>query len=224
VSKGTVDRGGVSIEGGLPFRFYNKWDPFPARMKTNLRYSYTTALSAPITTGAFGAEIVLRLNSLYDPLFSGVGDYPYQFPSLQLLYGKYLVDAVDVDIEFYDPSGGIICGAIIQPSTNATTLAGLSVDQAQVKPGCALRTLNTAGEEKVRFTQRINLAQLEGMSQAQWEAQTASNGAVVTTNPTTTPWLRVAISTGATGLAASAVCTVTLTFVATLFERLQTAS
>jgi hypothetical protein len=224
VSKGTVDRGGVTIEGGLPFRFYNKWDPFPARMVTNLRYSYTTTVSAPITTGAFGTEIVLRLNSLYDPLFSGAGDYPYQFPSLQLLYGKYLVDEVDVDIEFYDPSTGIICGALIQPSANTTTLVGLSVDQAMVKPGCALRTLNVSGEEKVRFNQRINIAQLEGMTRAQWEAQTSVNGAIVTTSPANTPWLRIAISSGATGLAASAVVTVALTFKATLFERLQTAS
>jgi hypothetical protein len=62
-----------------------------------------------ITSSSGIGEYVYRLNSLFDPDFTGVGGQPPGFDQWKLLYGVYRVLACQVDIEVADENGFALC-------------------------------------------------------------------------------------------------------------------
>jgi len=88
--------------------------------KCNLRYVDSTTLSP---SGPAAAAYVFRLNSLFDPNFTGVGHQPLGFDQIMLMYNHYQVDSVRVKIEWLNDSAfsGALCGFEIADDATLTT-------------------------------------------------------------------------------------------------------
>lgn len=176
-----------------PFRAYGGPDPFKPRMFARMRYTQTF-IGTVGTAGIYGTEQVMRLNSLFDPDFTGAGHQPYGYDQVTQLYRKYLVQAVKIELIISDPSeDGLVFGAQIQPSSATYTIQSKTVDEIKEQPMSITRTINNSGKQVQRVVQYLPMSKLEGLSRVQWAASQDQYGAGVGTNPTLQPYLRFAV-------------------------------
>lgn len=101
-------------------------------LTTRLRYveNYTLTSNA----GAASKQ-VMRMNSLFDPDFTGTGHQPYYFDQLAALYGRYVVRGCKMTVEFsmipsatttVNPSApGLVAVVGESDGTTSTTLSTL---------------------------------------------------------------------------------------------------
>lgn len=202
----------VGIPMSLPY------DPLPVRYPCKFRYQSTKKLTVGLA--AFGTEVLYRLNSLYDPDFSGAGDYPFAFQSFQALYKNYRVHAVTLEVEFTDPSvDGLVGGVLVGATNNTAALAGQTLDWAGARPMIATVMVNNTGGQKALIRQRFSIDQIDGIRRTQLLGD-PNYQAATTTNPTNTPFLRVAIAAEDTGNStATMYAQIRLIFEAELFDR-----
>lgn len=200
-----------------PFYAYLRSDPFPPSKKCALEYTTTDLLTDGVA-GVMGTEKVFRVNSLYDVDFSGVGRQPYGFDQMATLYHKYMVHAVKVSLVMTCPNeDGIVVGSMFQPFNGGLTLTGRGVDEIKEKPMCVTRTLNNSGSKVVTLSQYMPIHTIEGIRKSQMDLDLYS--ALISANPTSTPWFRVAVGTlTGTGTGQCYVRT-NVKFYCTFFER-----
>ncbi len=106
--------------------------PFAAVFKCRLRYFERITLS---TTSSVNTASVysFRLNSLYDPNYTGTGHQPYQFDQLTTIYNNYRVERADFKVVFIPDfatqglQGGAACftDTNVADSSNGKTLSEL---------------------------------------------------------------------------------------------------
>lgn len=103
---------------------------FPSSLVTTLRYADVYTLTS--TTQAV-AKQVFRMNSLFDPDFTGTGHQPYYFDQIAAIYGGYCVLGAKLKAIFSpitdaiataQPSGPMCIGILGEP--NGTTSSTLS--------------------------------------------------------------------------------------------------
>lgn len=90
------------------------------RLVTKHVYGEYKALS--LTTQGVIQNYLYRLNSVFDPDYTGVGTQPYGRDQLAALYGRYRVVAASVFVTFRnrgDPDNGVMVA--IRPASNNTT-------------------------------------------------------------------------------------------------------
>lgn len=202
---------------------YNRFDPFPPRMRCCLEYGNSLILTAP-NTGNFGTATVYRLNSIYDPLFSGAGDYPYQYNSVASLYGQYFVRSVYIEITFSDASAdGIICTALVQSSNNTLDPAGKSIPFMMACTGACTSVMSNTGEQRVVFKKTFQINQLEGLTKTQFEGNQPNYSAPFGSNPAATPFLRIAVA-DPNAASQTVFCQIRLRFNIEAYERINTTS
>lgn len=183
-----------------------------------LPYATQMAFTAG-AAGVFGTEHLFRLASGYDPDYSGAGNYPYGFSAMAALYGQYRVHGVLIDLLWTDPSAdGVSVGALVQPSNATFTMPGFAPYVVDRQPGGDVRELNNTGMQTVRVTRRFTIAELEGLTKQQWEAN-PNYTAAVGSNPSLTPWLRVAVACLTTATP-TATCVIRLEYDIEFFNRL----
>ncbi len=68
--------------------YLTMFDPFPARMRTRLRYSTVVTLDPSTATPS---SHLFRANSIFDPDFTSIGHQPYGHDTWQLIYNHYNV-------------------------------------------------------------------------------------------------------------------------------------
>lgn len=183
------------------FSAYDENDPFPQIYRCKMIYASTHYLTSG-SAGVFGTEQIFRLSSLFDPDYSGSGRQPYCYDEIAVLYRKYLVNAIKVDVVISDPSeDGVVAGFLLQPSLGSLALTGRGVDEVREKPMCTTRVLNNTGSQVVKFSQFLTMSQIEGLKKAQWDTSQSIYGALTSANPSLTPYLRVACASdkGTTG-------------------------
>jgi len=175
------------------WKLYAPADPFPARFKTTLQFSYVGGMTVG-ATNTFGTEYVFRLNSVFAPSFTATTTrQPYGYDQLSGLYDRYFVRAVDVDVTFTDPSSdGLLVAAMVQPGSGATTLQGQSLRFPYEAPGCVAAPINNTGTQLARFHKKFTIAQIEGLKESELTAGLANFSAETDNSPTLVPWLRVA--------------------------------
>lgn len=182
------------------------------------------ASGLPLTTGAagvYGTEQVYRLNSLYDPDFTGAGHQPYGYDQMIALYTKYLVSGVKVEVILTDPSAdGIVVGMMVQPSTSTYTITGHGVDQIKEKPMAITRVINSTGRQIQRIVQYIPLAKLEGLSRSQWHNSQDDYGAATSANPTLNCWFRIAVGSVRGNAGDTVVARIQLTYYSKFYDRI----
>jgi hypothetical protein len=203
--------------GGVGFPKYFAPAPFKPRWRVELLYSETVSFTAG-ASGVYGAEKIFRLNSPYDPDYSGVGVYATNFPQLANIYNNYRVYGVNVDLMWTDPSAdGLNVAACIEPSGGAFTLAGQSITLADRQNICDTRALNNTGMQTVRMQRKFRINEIDGILPAEFMGNPGYTAAV-TTNPSLTPYMRLAIACYTTATP-TASCTVRLTFDVEFYNR-----
>lgn len=205
--------------GGVGFPKFFRPTAFPPRRMCRHAYSELKTLTGGLLN-LFGTEVVYRLNSLYDPNFSGIGDYPADYLEMKALYASYFVKAVVIDLTYTDPSAdGVLAAALITPAGSGVSLTSMTVNVADGRPTSDVRPLNNTGMQSVRIQKRFTIAQLEGLTEPEL-AGISGYRSVVGSNPTLTPFLRIAVTnTGASSQPTAAVL-VRLTFEAEWYDRI----
>lgn len=195
-----------------PFRRYVQRDPLPTAYRCKLTYTHTSGLSSG-SYGLLGTEQVFRLNSLYDPDFTGAGHQPYGFDQMTTLYSTYQVYGVKVQVTCTDPTiDSTYVAACFQPSTSTATLTGKDQDAIREQPMSITRMINTSGSQKLSFSQYFPIYKLEGLSRVQYAASLDDFSSNVTTSPVITPWFRIAVGNLRGNEAASCMCVLTFTY------------
>jgi len=196
---------------------------FKPSMSCKLVYAGNHVLSVG-TAGIYGTEYIYRLNSLYDPDFSGAGAQPYSMDQVALLYRKYLVSAVKIEIVISDPSeDGLVVGALLQPSNGSYTLTGKDPSDITERPMCCVRNLNNSGSQVVVIKQFIKLHKLEGLSPVQWECSLANYAAAFGANPSLSPYIRLAVANIRSTGSGSVVVRPKITYYCKFWERIDLA-
>ncbi len=194
-------------------------------MKTVLPYVEQLTFTGATLSAVFGNENSFRLNSLYDPDYTGTGHQPYGFDQITPFYARYMVDEVNLRVTFSDPQGdGVYCGVFIKNYLDTATLVNASVPQATERPQCWVRPLNNTGSQKIVFEKRIKIWELLGLTKSQYEGAWPSLAAAVTTNPSIAPYFSVAIAdVNASSPALTCKATIEMDFYATFFGRIMPA-
>lgn len=164
----------------------------PARYRASLRYYAKHGLSTG-TLGLFGAEQTYRLNSLFDPDFSGTGHQPFGYDQLSAWYGKYLVTRARVEITVTDPTGdGLAFGVAVRPSSTTASLASSSIDVAGERQGVMIKCINDSGEQVKTFKFDLPIHEVFGVTQQEYHGGLADYGAATSANPNLVCYLSIA--------------------------------
>lgn len=180
--------------------------PLPQRYITKMKYMET------ITTSALG-DFQFRLNSIYDPNFTGVGHQPYGFDQLSAIYNRYRVISCGYRIASMNvvSGNGVRLGAVaaneVMPIANFDVLGELPrakyVNQAQTSDIVVLKG-------------KSYLPSLMGRTKAQYMADDRYQ-AEVSTNPAEGAVLNLYTATSA-GVGVSRELQVLLEFTVEFFD------
>lgn len=130
-----------------------------------------------------------RLNSLYDPDYTGVGDQPKYFDQMSLIYLRYIVYKVDVTLQFA-PVGAADDAEGGNPTLIQTYYANSSMGFSP--PGFGTLEDNRGTFDYVQKYTTLNkkfsidLADLAGLSRKDYLADMYRFGGLTTGNPTET--------------------------------------
>lgn len=206
---GQIKRQSVIYRGiGIPAEFYTK-----------LKYSDTLDFS-----GAPYRERILRMNSLYDPLYMLGGDQPMYYDEFSLLYARYCVQACDVQVTFINRSATgetsyqrVGCYPLGVPSTSA------SIYESVERDNCVYSTLgpNTGDQGIVSMSIYGKIHKLLGLPSDEKNDDTLS--AVTSTDPANIAYLHVFGGSLDTLTDSSFYATITMTFYCKFFDRINVA-
>lgn len=202
-----------------PFKRYSTSDPFRPSMNCKLTYCQSLHLNSGVL-GIYGVEQIFRLNSLYDPDYSGVGHQPYGFDQVAALYRQYKVNACKIQLIWTNPSeDGMICAAAVQGSGGSFALTSNGIDVLKEQPMTVTRELNNTGSQRAIVNQYFPLSVVEGVSKLQFNTNLEDYSAAVNANPVRTPYLRLAVASSNGTNGASCYVRVMITYYCHFYQR-----
>ncbi len=190
----TVFRAKRGIGRGIKGLGFNQVNPFPPIMYTKQTYSdldtYTTGAG-----GILGVEQIFSMNDMFDPDFTGVGHQPYGRDQMALLYNRYKVTKITVNVIFSDPSADGLFVVIMQsPPSQSVTLTGKNLGDASEKPNTIIKYLNDSGSQIVNMgKQTYPMYKLAQVTPLQYKANLEDFAALTGVSPAKRPFLRIAI-------------------------------
>lgn len=158
---------------------------FGTQLKTKLTYAVNVA---PSTVGsiptAYGYRF--RLNSLYDPDFTGTGQQPYYYDTFTTIYKQYIVTGCYLDLTFNNPtSAGLWVGwSIHSAADTASSPNGMTLGDIMSRPNMVCTQIPSTGSQSVTCRVRVDPWVLFGISKAQYMALFDAFGAAYNANPT----------------------------------------
>ncbi len=168
-------------------------DPFQPGQAFDFTYAEKVTLGNG-AVGTFGTESVWRLNSLYDPNFTGTGHQPYGYDQCAVVYNRYKVHAATVELIFTNPTDDMFVSAMVNSPNDTVGLTSTLPGQAMERPNVELQTLANAGTRMTRITRRFNLANVIGCSQSQFDADIQDYTGLIGANPAKVVFLRIAMA------------------------------
>ncbi len=133
---------------------------------------------------------IFRLNSLYDPDYTGTGSQPSGFDEWSFFYTNYRVMSVKVTMETLAVSASsnfapsLIFGFYPEVTTNTET----TMENALSKPRCVHSTSGWNATMGKKLTKVFTPAQILGLTPEQYRTDTGTMAAV-STNPTNVAYL-----------------------------------
>lgn len=158
---------------------YTTWSrqyPIAPRMRTWLRYAETI-------TGLGGIpadfDYQFRLNSLFDPNFTGTGHQPRGFDQISALYNRYRVYRCNYKVMFTQENSGIINNIATVYCSNSTNASATFIDAAE-QPVSSSRPFSVY--QQATIVGGVDLAKLNGKT---WEAYASDDTtqAIVSASP-----------------------------------------
>lgn len=157
--------------------------PFPSRLITNCTYAGTKTLSTSLADVAVANAY--RLNSIYDPDFTGVGRTVVGWDNLNALYSRYLVVHAKIYVRFFNiSSNNTRCGIRLRMN-GQNPAAGNSTQDILEKPLTWYRTLSPLTQDPKYFSIDVWPWQLVGLSKDEYLADPTVFGAAMNANPVT---------------------------------------
>lgn len=197
-------------------------DPFPATMRRTFTYCQTFSLSSG--NGLLGTQQAFRLNSLYDPDYTGAGHQPYGFDQMSGLYSMYRVDRAKFEVIFTTPGSAndILAVATVSPGTDSS-LTGAALYTAQERPGGIWGICSSAGERRCSLKGSFDLHVISGVPKAKYVAE-ENYASSMSTNPSAISLLSIAAGCVDGTNAVSVAVMVVITYDAVLFNRVTQAT
>lgn len=172
--------------------------PFKETMWATLKFTDLELALASGIGGVVGVETVYRLNSAFDPQLAVTANLNAEyFSTFAALYFRYIVDWVEVEVQFYDPSANTaIPYVLLQPSDAGDIVQGQTFEYCELRRNMqpAPLTSVTGYGSQSSWKTRINLWELEGLTRDQWMTNYFNFGALVTTNPSFNPLIRIGLA------------------------------
>lgn len=177
---------------------------FPDRYECSLKYVEEVTFSGTGTT----TNQVMRLNSLFDPNFTGVGHQPKYFDQLAAVYGTYIVLSTDFKVKLSNANSNSVRYAIAvsDSSQSVTGVQDLSESKRSVS---GFLGLNSGAEAVKEHTGSINMATLHGdkFIDAQDNLQSG-----VAASPQDPAYLTIAVADANLTAAVSVFCEISMMF------------
>lgn len=187
---------------------------FATKIVSRLRFHTRLPVSL---TGGVPNDYQFRLNSLFDPDFTGTGHQPYGFDQLTAIYSRYRVYAVTFDISLIpDALDKSIETTIV---ANNTSSAIVTTDLASESSNCFGTQQYNVYSRSPRFRGRVDLPFLNGETRAQYTAN-ENTSAAYNSNPSEVLNLHICSVAGSTQ---TLILSVTLDFTAEFFDQFQLA-
>lgn len=182
-----------------------------------VKMSYAEMFKLATTTGAYN-EYIYRLNSIFDPDFTGVGHQPYGFDTYSTIYSKYRVLKVKWHITGQMDTT-VYSTLTVLPNNSLTSVGSSSL--AMETPRSKYKQLVGPGGTPVEIRGTLDLASFNGRSKAQYSADDLFE-ATMTTNPNEVMGLHIGLSnlSGVTGTFSG---NIVLEYTVELFDPLQLA-
>jgi hypothetical protein len=174
-----------------------------------VRLSYSSNFQMAETAAGTGAFRVFRLNSIYDPDYSGVGTSAAGYSQMMTLYTHYRVNAAGFKLEaFIGGASGVVGFA---PLMNQVTM-NVNANTWRLLPYSkyALLSLNTSGGKNIaNISGHFPLARMLGLTPAQYSTE-MDYAAAAGANPTKNVYIAAFVQgiQGASVATASMVVTV----------------
>lgn len=174
--------------------------PFAAEFLTRLRYFERVPLQNVGSTNT-ASVYSFRLNSLYDPNFTGTGHQPYQYDQLTPMYNNYIVTQADFKVRIRVAGAsaayeGIFVGASVFADTNVSDSAsGKTISEIAEKAVTQVRPVSVSlmKQNWTTFQGSIDIARCLGVSKVSYMGDLSAHGAVYNTNPSRTVYLELCI-------------------------------
>lgn len=202
-----------------PFHNYISGDPFKPKMTVKLHYSETFTFTTG-TLGVYGTQQSMLLNSLFDPNETGTGHQPYGFDQLTLLYRRYKVNAVLIELVFTDPSNdGMVVAAQLLPPFGLNTLTGAAIDSVKERPMAVTRSINNSGRQTVIIKQYVPMYALMGISELQFKAEMTDFSAGMGATPPQSGRIRFSAGSLRGTAGHTIICRCAITYYSTIYDR-----
>lgn len=173
--------------------------PFAPGMRCTHQYVENLSLSANALAGLVGTEQAFRLNSLFDPNFTGAGHQPQGFDQCAAIWGRYKVYAVKWEIQAVPNQDNLILISTVSASTDSTGITGGAIDGVIEQPRSSYRLLSGEGNQAAAWATFMRIQAIEGMTAKEFNANTTDYGAAATGNPASVTFLRLACANTAGG-------------------------
>lgn len=122
-----------------------------------MKHKYVDSYSVSTTTSC-NAQIY-RLNSMFDPYYTGVGHQPFYYDQMTPLYNRCIVYGVKVEIKASCGTNQSVIGFKTQADTSAIASVSLALEKADVKYG-----LCNAGGQAIYLSRYYDINKLFGVS------------------------------------------------------------
>jgi hypothetical protein len=203
------------------------YNPFPPTMKKKLVFRESNTLNAG-AVGVIGTIQQYRLNSPYDPNYTGGGHSAYAFDTLcgadgaQAIYGRYKVNGVRIEFDVYDPSVSdniAIVWRCTDPLQAATTIAGSNPDIIAEQQYSGFATISTTGSRRVHRVIYVPLWKMSGLTKLQYDADPDNYTAPYNNNPGNIMNFQIGIANMAAGSTGTVNCTVKVEYYCQFYQR-----
>lgn len=175
------------------------------------------------STGTYGAPSIYALNDMFDTRFSTGGHQPYARDEFFLLYARYKVVAVTVEVIFTSPSiAGVSCGMIFRNPTQATTIAAKSIPYIREIPVATQKIISDTGSQRYVFKKYFPMHKILGVTKLQFDADIGIYDALSSGSPDATAGLaklEVAVADSNGGSSATCVASVQITMHTNWYQR-----
>jgi len=177
---------------------------FPDRYECSLKYVEEVTFSGTGTT----TNQVMRLNSLFDPNFTGVGHQPKYFDQLAAVYGTYIVLSTDFNVKLSNANSNSVRYAIAvsDVSQSVTGVQDLSESKRAVS---GFLGLNSGYRSVAQHSGSINMATLHGDKYVDAQDNLQSG---VAASPQDPAYLTIAVADANLTAAVSVFCEITMDF------------
>lgn len=165
----------------------------PDACTCRLPYAYTSTLANNgISTWTFGDSLNLRVNNAYDPI-NGTHQ-PYGWDQMAALYRYYKVVGFSYEVVgLAFPDKSLVLGVRPVPVNENTSIANTGIATVAERPNTRLAFAQFGGPiPSLKGT--VNIPQLLGVSQEQFDADVSEYSAAVTAAPSRYAYIQIAVA------------------------------